>query len=604
MVTSSTSQTTTERLKAKHPDLTFFKPGSPTTPPLYKGFGIKFRPGEREHLPAGHLKAPGRKAIQVDTTLEYDVAVAMRDGIKVYVDVYRPANSEQEPVPAIMAWSPYGKRGSPWNLDMLPFRLGVHLDETSGYEAWEAPDPADWCKRGYAVVNCDSRGAGYSEGTQFWWGTQDAEDIYDTIDFLSKQPWCNGAVTMAGNSYLAKCQITYASRFTHPACKCIAPWEGVADVYRELFHRGGMLMNLSFYPGLMNAACGNQETEDMYAYSQKHELFDDYFEDKVDHLENIDTPMYILGSYSNPFHVNGSFNTFRLGRTKQKWLRVNNSFEWWDLYQKRNNDDLQRFYDRFCKGIMNGWEHDTPPLRLSLLGMGTLPDIVERPEKEWPLARQKLKKFYLDASNKTLVPSQPTSKGKTAHESHSLDASSDFILKFDEYTEIAGYSKVRLWVSCDAKDDMDVVVQIRKVDKAGNPLMQTTFPAPVLDRDVPFTSLLKVTGSQGFLRASHRISRDEKKLSPDGQEIFYTHDRAEKIAPGTVVPLDITIWPMGMVFQAGEGIMLRVSGHSMNGLFFSIAEEPEDANVGEHVIHTGGKYDSHLIVPVISGPRS
>lgn len=77
MVTSTTSQTTTERLKAKHPDLPFFKPGSLTTHPLYKDFGIKFRPGERETLLAGHLKAPGRKTIQVDTTLEYDVAVPM-----------------------------------------------------------------------------------------------------------------------------------------------------------------------------------------------------------------------------------------------------------------------------------------------------------------------------------------------------------------------------------------------------------------------------------------------------------------------------------------------------------------------------------------------
>lgn len=424
MDTSSQAQTTTEKLKAHSPDLSFFKPEPLSTHPLFKEFSVEFRPGEHELLAAGHSKAPGRKVIQVDTVLEYDVAVPMRDNVKVYVDVFRPANSGQEPVPAIMAWSPYGKRGSPWNLDTIPFRMGVHLDETSGYETWEGPDPADWCKRGYAVVNCDSRGAGNSEGTQFWWGTQDAEDIYDTIDFLSKQPWCNGAVTMAGNSYLAKCQITYASRFTHPACKCIAPWEGLTDVYRELFHRGGMMMNLAFYPAFMNAACGNQETEDMYGYSQKHEFFNGYFEDKNDHVEKIDTPMYILGSYSNPFHVNGSFKTFRFGRTTQKWLRVHNSFEWWDLYQKRSNDDLQRFYDRFCKGVINGWEHDTPPLRLSLLGMGTLPDIVERPEQEYPLARQQLKKFYLDASGKALVHSQPALVAETAHESHSLDASS------------------------------------------------------------------------------------------------------------------------------------------------------------------------------------
>lgn len=30
---------------------------------------------------------------------------------------------------------------------------------------------------------------------------------YDTIDFISKQPWCSGSVTMSGNSYLAKAQL-------------------------------------------------------------------------------------------------------------------------------------------------------------------------------------------------------------------------------------------------------------------------------------------------------------------------------------------------------------------------------------------------------------
>ena len=286
------SKSTTEKLKQQHSDVQFFKPKSLSEHPMYRDFNIKFRPGENDHLPAGHLKTAGRKVMQVDTTLEYDVEIPMRDNVKLYFDVFRPANSAIEKVPAIFAWSPYGKRGSPYDLDMLPFRQGVHLDETSGYEAWEGPDPADWCKRGYAVVNCDSRGAGNSEGTQFWWGTQDAEDMYDAIDYVSKLPWCNGAVTMAGNSYLAKAQITFASRFSHPACKCLAPWEGVADVYRSMFHRGGMLMNTSFYPVFIANSHGNQETEDMYAYSQTHELFDSYYEDKNDHVENIDTPIY------------------------------------------------------------------------------------------------------------------------------------------------------------------------------------------------------------------------------------------------------------------------------------------------------------------------
>lgn len=48
---------------------------------------------------------------------------------------------------------------------------------------------------------------------------------------------------------------------------------------------------------------------------------------------------------------------------------------------RHNVDDLQRFYDRYCKNIDNGWERDTPPVRLTLISFGGK-DVVERPEQE------------------------------------------------------------------------------------------------------------------------------------------------------------------------------------------------------------------------------
>lgn len=42
-----------------------------------------------------------------DIVFEKDVAVTLRDGVTIYVDVFRPAGTE--PVPVIMVWSPYGK---------------------------------------------------------------------------------------------------------------------------------------------------------------------------------------------------------------------------------------------------------------------------------------------------------------------------------------------------------------------------------------------------------------------------------------------------------------------------------------------------------------
>lgn len=161
-------------------------------------------------------------------------------------------------------------------------------------------------------------------------------------------------------------------------------------------------------------------------------------------------------------------------------------------------------------------------------------------------------------------------------------------------------------MSCEEKDDMDVVVQIRKVDSAGSPLEGINFPCPVPESEVPEGETSKLYGPQGFLRASSSVSRDEERSSPDGQEVFYRHDREIKITPGTIIPLDITLWPMGMVFAANEGILLRVAGHflSAGSTKAMKPEEPDDENIGQHYIHTGGRHDSSLILPVVAGSRA
>lgn len=617
---------TTEKLKSRFPDLNFVKPIQVENHPRYKPFNVEFKP-EHVMLPKGHAKEDGRRKMLVDSVLERDTKIPLRDGLHVYGDIFRPASSDETRVPAVICWSPYGKFSI--SLDNAWHRSGVPKDWTSGYETFEGLDPADWCRRGYAVVNVDARGCQFSEGTYFFWGEQEAEDIHDTIDFLSKQPWCNGSVCMGGNSYLAKAQVNYASKQSHPALKALAPWEGFTDIYRQLFRRGGFAMHNIFAAGYQWGVAGKHEVEDIAKMIKTRPFFDDYWADKYDEVSKIDVPLYVLASFNNPFHVQGSFDTFRHARSTKKWMRVHSSFEWYEMYEPKSNNDLQRFFDRYCKGIMNGWESDTPPVRLSIYGVGSVPNVVERPETEFPLARQRLEAFYLDAATKTLHSSRRDSESSISHESHGFNAPSsvsfaasiietfllftkltnllqDFIVKFSEYTEVAGYAKVRLWMSCKEKDDMDVVVQLRKIDSKGNLLAGLNFPAPVPESEAPEAETAKTYGPQGFLRASAAASRDKARSSPDGQEVFYRHDREDKIAPGTVVPLDITLWPMGMVFAAGEGIMLRIAGHFLSAPVVEAMKPKatDDENVGQHHIHTGGKYDSRLILPVVGVSRA
>jgi predicted acyl esterase len=178
----------------------------------------------------------------------------------------------------------------------------------------------------------------------------------------------------------------------------------------------------------LSGFAGANSVENMPEMFTKRPFFDDYWESKYIHTENINVPMYLLASFSSQLHTRGSFHTFRTAKTSKKWLRVHRYQEWYDLYRPEANADLKRFYDRFLKGIQNGWETDTPPVRLSLLGFeadGSLTkSIEERPEQEWPLARQQLKTLYLDSTLKQLVWEKPAIEGSTTHLAEGLTDSS------------------------------------------------------------------------------------------------------------------------------------------------------------------------------------
>ena len=120
-------------------------------------------------------------------------------------------------------------------------------------------------------------------------------------------------------------------------------------------------------------------------------------------------------------------------------------------------------------------------------------------------------------------------------------------------------------------------------------------PAP----EVPDVNVAKHLGQQGMLRASHHVSL--RPRLDDDEFPVYDHDRRESIPAGTVVPLLIPIWPVGMVFEAGEGLALRIAGHDMAlpEVEMMRLKEPIDENRGKHTIYTGGEYASYLIIPFI-----
>ena len=113
-----------------------------------------FEPGTRT-LPAGWQAAPRFTPIPTDIVFDKDVAVTLRDGVTIYVDVFRPAGTEK--VPVIVAWSPYGKsEGTAPSVAGIFGLVGLDNGIFSGLEKWEGPDPAYWCAHAYAVCNPDA----------------------------------------------------------------------------------------------------------------------------------------------------------------------------------------------------------------------------------------------------------------------------------------------------------------------------------------------------------------------------------------------------------------------------------------------------------------
>lgn len=76
---------------------------------------------EEKVLPAGWRLNPTKAPFTVDTIWEKDVEIILRDGVKTRADIFRP--KEGGPVPALIAWSPYGKSA---------FRFGGELGKISG----------------------------------------------------------------------------------------------------------------------------------------------------------------------------------------------------------------------------------------------------------------------------------------------------------------------------------------------------------------------------------------------------------------------------------------------------------------------------------------
>jgi predicted acyl esterase len=516
--------------------------------------------------------------------IEYDAAVKMRDGAKIYIDLFRPEKEGQYPV--IICWGPYGKHGRP-TIYSLMGNTGLNDEDFNKYTGFEAGDPVYWCRNGYILINADPRGAWNSEGDLTFMSPQEAEDCYDLIEWAGTQSWSNGKVGMQGVSYLAWTQWRVAALHP-PHLAAINPWEGVSDFYRELSYHGGIPETHFRNTWQSSVNYATTRVEDFIEMADNHPLFDDYWASKNADLSKITVPAFIVASWTDHgLHNRGTLEGFKKIASKDKWLIVHGRKKWWHFYQKENVEKQRQFFNRFLKGIDNhvkDWPKVTLEIREKYYAGNN------RTENEWPLARTRYTKFFLNADKGELSQSPFKKEAQVRyHASDITDKTQNarFEYIFEEKTELTGYMKLKLWVQADGSDDMDLFVAIEKIDRAG---YIVPFPFFGNHDDGP--------AALGWLRVSHR-EIDEEKSTP--YQPFHKHQRELKLKAGEIVPVEIEIWPSSTLFERGEKLRVIIQGSDIYSYPNErhTNEHTATVNKGTHVIFTGGKYDSHLLIPVI-----
>ncbi|MGC2403754.1 MAG: CocE/NonD family hydrolase, partial [Acidobacteriaceae bacterium] len=122
-----------------------------------------------------HAQTSDRKSDAPNAVdLLWAVKVPMRDGVRLNATVYRP-HEQKDPLPVIFELTPY-------------------ISDSYHSRAYY------FAQHGYVFAIVDVRGRGNSDG-KFEPFLQEPHDGHDVVEWLARQPWSNGKVTMWGGSY-------------------------------------------------------------------------------------------------------------------------------------------------------------------------------------------------------------------------------------------------------------------------------------------------------------------------------------------------------------------------------------------------------------------
>lgn len=556
-----------------------------------------------------------------------NVFVAMRDGVRIATDIYRPEGEDK--VPALLALGPYGKELQALSLTLPPQARPSPLWDG----CIEAGDIRRIVDNGYAHVIADVRGTGASEGelcgNYNTGGHGEGQDIYDLVEWIARQPWCTGNIGMVGISYYASVQILGAAE-KPPHLKAIFCNGGHFDLY-ELAYHGGILW---FMPrasregrggdsgiAVRQIASHTQRTTDPDAlaarvaerledpdiknwpnlvhllhYPKGRELYFDYVLNPTNgpfweegspltRAGEVTIPAYIQTKWGRGWTVEGTINTFQALRGPKK-LDLQPLPPMQERPFHESHEEMFRWYDYWLKGIDNGIM-DEPPVRVFVEGRGEW-----REGTQWPLPERRPTDYYLRPRQRLSRSPEPLATEHAPpdgfHQPPMTVTSEAGKLTwttpaFSKPTEMTGSGGLHLFAAIDS-DDANFIAKLYDVAPGGARQLVTS----------------------GYLKASYR-ELDAERSTPDAP--YHPYRSTKPVPPGEIVEYAISLYPFSFEFGTGHRLELVLSCNEAFVDAHSALLPPDSYHLpsGRSVtvkVYRDSDHPSRLVLPEIPGETS
>ena len=526
--------------------------------------------------------------------METNIAVAMRDGVTLYADIYRPDGEGL--YPTILQRTPYDKTNSLTNTMLDPIRAA---------------------KAGFAVVIQDTRGRHASEG-EFYAFRDDIDDGYDTVEWAAAQPWSNGKVGMYGASYVGATQ-WLAATSRPPHLVTIVPTVTASNYHDGWTYQGGafelgfnmswtlLQLTLANFKNVstvqnvpeerranlihdvdnMTESFSYLPTKDFpgldsglakYYYDWlAHPDFDEYWKrlSIEEHHSEINVPALHFGGWYDIF-LGGTIRNYlgmkksganETARNRQRliigpWVHGARGTtmagqHYFGIMADAAAIDVDgvhlRWFDHWLNDANNG-SVDDAPVRIFVMG-----DDAWRDEQEWPLARAVETKYYLHSSGKANSKHGDGSLSTVSPQSEAPDV---YLYNPDNpVPTIGGALCCNPYFAANGAYDQNAVEERQDVLVYSTPPLEkdtevtgpvtVTLWASTSTTDTDFTAkLVDVCEdgcarnlTDGIIRARYRDSMSNPTL----------------LEPNRAYCYEIDLWATSNVFKAGHRIRLEVS---------------------------------------------